>query len=216
VNWNDISTHQYDPVAGGIIEQVRGQGGKVLDCGAGLRSTVDDTVICLEVASFPTVDVIGVNQRLPFQNAVFDAVFSLNVLEHVTDPFTCASELVRVLKPGGTLYCCIPFLQPEHGYPHHYFNASRFGLRQLFQKNVELVDHFVPQSGEPIWTLHWFLTWYAKQLPLGEQQRFLNLRLQDVIEKPAITLLGEPWVSELSEEGKWQLASSTAALFRKT
>ncbi len=176
----DISAHYYDDVAKNIIEDVRRKGGRVLDCGSGLRPTIDDTVICLDVEHFPSVDVLAVNQRLPFRSAVFDAVLSLNVLEHVTDPFACAAELVRVLKPGGTLYCCIPFLQPEHGYPHHYFNATRSGLRELFPKDLEVLQHVVPRSGEPVWTLEWFLSVYAAQLPSREKKRFLNLRMKDI------------------------------------
>ncbi len=214
-DWIDISAHDYDGVAAGIIHEVHVKGGKVLDCGSGLRSNVDETVICLDVAAFPTVDILAVNQRLPFRDAAFDAVLSLNVLEHVTDPFTCASELIRVLKPGGTLYCCIPFLQPEHGFPNHYFNATRSGLRQLFPKDLELIDHFVPRSGEPVWTLHWFLSWYAKRLPRKASEKFLNMRLQEILDTSPAMLLDEPWVAELSSEGKWQLASTTAAVFRK-
>ncbi len=213
--WDNISAHSYDEVAKAVVEQARSNGGKVLDCGSGLRPYVDETVICLEVEEFPNVDVLGVNQKLPFQNEVFDAVLSLNVLEHVTDPFSCARELVRVLKPGGTLYCCIPFLQPEHGYPDHYFNATRSGLKQLFSRDLELLRHFVPASGEPIWSLHWFLSWYARELPLAEKTSFLNMRVQDILANSAQAMLQEPWVRRLSDDGKWSLAASTAALFRK-
>jgi SAM-dependent methyltransferase len=211
-----ISAHQYDEAATEIIENVRRAGGKVLDCGSGLRASVDETVICVEVAPLPTVDVLAANQRLPFRDAVFDAVLSLNVLEHVTDPFACAAELVRVLKPGGVLYCCVPFLQPEHGYPHHYFNATRAGLRQLFPKQMEPVRTFVPKSGEPVWTLNWFVSSYAAELPEEERQRFLNMRLRDVIHESPQTMLERSWAARLSEAGKWELASTTAAVFRKT
>lgn len=154
----------------------------MLDCGSGMRLIVDESVICLEVAPFPSVDVLAANQRLPFQSAVFYAVLSLNVLEHVTDPFASAAELVRVLKPGGSLYCCAPFLQSEHGYPHHYFNATRSGLRQLFPADFEVVQDVVPRSGEPVWALHWFLSWYAAHLPEENRPNFLQLRIEDVLE----------------------------------
>ncbi len=214
-DWDDISAHAYDEVASKIIEDARRSDGKVLDCGSGLRSSVDETVICLDVAAFPGIDVLGVNQRLPFQDAIFDAVLSLNVLEHVTDPFLCASELIRVLRPGGTLYCCIPFLQPEHGYPNHYFNATRSGLKLLFPPSVDLITHFVPGSGEPIWALQWFVSWYAKELPSNEREKFLDLRMRDLAGTLPSALLDESWVRRLSDEGRWQLACTTAAVFRK-
>lgn len=213
--WDDISAHGYDDVARDVIENVRRAGGKVLDCGSGMRSEVDETVICLEVDSFPNVDVLAVNQKLPFPDALFDAVLSLNVLEHVTDPFACAAELARVLKPGGTLYCCIPFLQPEHGYPSHYFNATRSGLQQLFLGKLDLVRHFVPGSGQPIWSLHWFLSWYLRELPDAHRKAFLNMRIEDLLAARPSDLLDANWVAHLSEAGKWCLASSTAALFTK-
>lgn len=214
-DWTDISAHDYDDVASSILAEVKSSGGKILDCGCGARATEDESVICLDVAAFPTVDLLAINQRLPFRDATFDAAFSLNVLEHVTDPFNCAAELVRVLKPGGKLYCCVPFLQPEHGFPHHYFNATRSGLRQLFPKDIELQRQFVPGSGQPVWTLHWFLTWYARELPEADRRNFLDMRLRDVIDRPALALLQEPWVTRLSDKGNWTLASTTAAIFRK-
>lgn len=41
--------------------------------------------------------------RIPFADASFDAVISLDVLEHVADQARCLKEMARVLKPGGRL-----------------------------------------------------------------------------------------------------------------
>lgn len=44
---------------------------------------------------------IGVSERLPFDDAEFDIVTCVDVLEHVESPAQAVSEVRRVLKPGG-------------------------------------------------------------------------------------------------------------------
>src|SRR6185436_19409586 len=81
--------------------------GLLLDCGAGRRSVYYSNVVNYEVVDYPSTDVLGVGERLPFKNDSVDAVISVAVLEHVKDPFLCAREMSRVLKPGGQLLCSV-------------------------------------------------------------------------------------------------------------
>jgi SAM-dependent methyltransferase len=48
------------------------------------------------------------NAPLPFPDAHFDHVFSIEGVEHFDSPFTFVSELCRVLKPGGRLFITTP------------------------------------------------------------------------------------------------------------
>jgi SAM-dependent methyltransferase len=41
--------------------------------------------------------------RIPFEEASFDAVFSLDTLEHIQDQGKAVEEMIRVLKPGGRI-----------------------------------------------------------------------------------------------------------------
>lgn len=45
---------------------------------------------------------------LPYEDATFDIVTMLAVLEHLTFPRAIVSEILRVLKPGGTLLLTVP------------------------------------------------------------------------------------------------------------
>lgn len=45
---------------------------------------------------------------LPFPDQSFDAAVSVSVIEHVDNPLNYLSEILRVLKPGGTLYLGFP------------------------------------------------------------------------------------------------------------
>ncbi len=52
--------------------------------------------------------IMGNVQALPFSDATFDRVICSEVLEHVDDYHKAMSELVRVLKPGGTIGVSVP------------------------------------------------------------------------------------------------------------
>src|SRR5947209_8538753 len=78
----NVAANDYDEIAAAIIaKQV---GGLILDCGAGCHNTDYANVCNYEVASYPSTDVLGVGESLPFRAETFDAIFSLNVLEHVS------------------------------------------------------------------------------------------------------------------------------------
>lgn len=42
-------------------------------------------------------------EALPFADGTFDVVYSSNVLEHVARPWAMADDMVRVVRPGGTI-----------------------------------------------------------------------------------------------------------------
>lgn len=204
----NVSANGYDETAIDII--CNHADGLVLDCGAGFRALEYPNVINFEIVNYPSTDVLGVNERLPFADNTFDAAFSLAVLEHVKDPFASAKEIIRVLQPGGVLYCVVPLLQPVHGYPHHYYNMTSQGLKNLFEE-MEIQHSGVLASGLPIWTLTWFLRSWVDGLSGATKKDFLDLKVSDLIGDP-ITYLNKPYVQQLKDEKNLELASSTMIL----
>lgn len=90
-------------------------------------------------------------QRIALPDDSEDCVICLEVLEHVSDPFAAARELVRILKPGGRLFLTVPFLTsyhgkgdtPDHaGYPD-FWRFTHQGLQLLFAGLDDLQIHAV-------------------------------------------------------------------------
>ncbi|APY88478.1 class I SAM-dependent methyltransferase [Streptomyces alfalfae] len=81
----------------------------------------------------PEGSVLADGYLLPLADGVADVTFSSNVLEHVDDPQTFLSEMVRVTRPGGLIYVSFTnWLSPWGGHewaPWHYLGADRARAR---------------------------------------------------------------------------------------
>ena len=209
----NISSHGYDEYALEIINE--NPTGLVLDCGCGNRNEYLDNVVNFEIVPYESTDVLGLGESLPFNDNSFDAVLSLNVLEHVKNPFICASEISRVLKPNGKLYCVAAFLQPVHAFPDHYFNMTKGGMRLLFEEHLSIDDQTIIKSGLPIFSLTWILQRWIHALPQDSRDNFMSKKVSDLLASP-IDYLEENFVKELPEEMNEELASTTALFATKS
>jgi SAM-dependent methyltransferase len=92
--------------------------------------------------------------QLPFDDASFDRVVVVDMLEHVPDETAFARELARVTKPGGVLIVNTPHLKrtplrklrhaigqtdEKHGHLRPGYTPQR--LREVFGAGFELVEH---------------------------------------------------------------------------
>lgn len=182
-NNTDTASRAQDPLAVALIGKFKD--GLILDCGAGLPFQNYSNVVNFEIQKFPNTDVVGVGEELPFADNSFDAVFSFSVLEHVKDPFQCAAEIERVLKPDGVIYSSVPFLIPVHGYPHHYYNMTQQGLKNIFSDNIDMREEGVPISGHPLFTLNSVCNIWSTHLNEADKEEFKNLTLGEIMDDPA-------------------------------
>ncbi len=82
-------------------------------------------------------------ESLPFEDNLFDVVCIFDVIEHIEEQKVAISELYRVCKTGGLLYCSVPafsFLWSRHDeVNHHVRRYTRPGITQLIQSKFKVV-----------------------------------------------------------------------------
>lgn len=174
-----VSRHPYSQESLKIIEEYKG--GWVLDLGAGGKLQRWDNVVQIDIFRYPMTDVVGSADRLPFRDNSFSAVISQAVFEHLQYPQAAVEEIRRVLKPGGVVKIDTAFLQPEHGYPHHFYNATETGLREWFRE-FDLRWSGVEPHQHPQWSLSWFMGVYLDRLPADAAALLRATPLGDIVD----------------------------------
>lgn len=123
------------------------RGSKVLDfgCGDGRHEEAVKQAGCewfgVDLLSSPEVNTIKKGygnrvahdgQSLPFNNRIFDVIFSCQVLEHVQDLQTVFRELARVCKTGGKFVGSTSHLEPYHS--NSFGTITPYGLQKVMEE----------------------------------------------------------------------------------
>jgi SAM-dependent methyltransferase len=129
---------RYVDLAGARVSDIGGGAGYVAEA---MRDR-GATVVCVDVdagemsargGTLPDRAVIGSAMALPLRDGCVDVAFSSNVLEHVSDPFAMADEMLRVTRSGGTMFLAFTnWLSPWGGHetsPWHYLGGDRAARR---------------------------------------------------------------------------------------
>lgn len=96
--------------------------------------------------------------RLPFEDDTFDAVVSIEVIEHVEDQFEFLRELVRIARPGGRIVVTTPNVRNLSSR----LRILRTGFPQLFDP-LPLEDQDVRTTGGHIHPIAPYYLFYAAQ-----------------------------------------------------
>ncbi|MFL6527215.1 MAG: class I SAM-dependent methyltransferase [Chthoniobacterales bacterium] len=128
----NLTQHTSNPVGAPFDRILEAGRDFVLNIGAGGTRQRYPNCIEFERSIFRHTDVVGDAHHLPFVDAVFDRVFAFNVFEHLREPTQAAAEILRVLKPGGSVAIHTAFLQALHEAPNHFYNGTEFGVRNWF------------------------------------------------------------------------------------
>lgn len=163
VDWVDL---QLSHVVEGLARCAPHASGRLLDVGCGdkpyehlftphvseyIGVEYDESYSVTSAGARGKADVVYNGDRMPFEDASFDTVLNVQVLEHTSRPAELLRDMARVLKPGGLLIISVPFSFRLHEEPHDYFRYSPHGLRELCARaGLELVS-VEPLGG--LWSL---------------------------------------------------------------
>jgi SAM-dependent methyltransferase len=162
----DYDDESANPGLGDFVETVRANPDKLyLDVGCGRRTRTFDNCLYLEVYPSVSADLVIEPACLyPIADASLDGIGCFAVMEHMEEPWIAAREFARMLKPGGTVFIDYPFLVPVHGYPSHYYNATREGLARLFDQGFERLKLTTEPNQTPEHAIQWQLAGLAEAL----------------------------------------------------
>jgi len=92
-------------------------------------------------------DLFADASELPLQDATFDTVVLLEVLEHLRRPCEALREAARVVRPSGKVLLSMPFLYPVHDAPHDYQRLTIHGLIRDVEAAGLTVERVTPALG---------------------------------------------------------------------
>ncbi|HEX4726583.1 MAG TPA: class I SAM-dependent methyltransferase [Jatrophihabitans sp.] len=143
----------YSALADDSADQLAGwvelAGATVLDVGGGpgyfgrafQRRGASYVGVELDVSSDLPAEIYGLcasGEALPIRTGSVDVAYSSNVVEHLRRPWLMADELVRVTRPGGTIFLSFtPWFSPWGGHetaPWH-FLGGHYARRRYTRKN---------------------------------------------------------------------------------
>jgi SAM-dependent methyltransferase len=157
--------------------------------------------------------------RLPYADGSFDCVLASEILEHVPPDDAAIAELVRILRPGGTLAVTVPRWLPERicWALSDEYHANEGGHIRIYRADAlqrKLVDaglrpthrHHAHALHAPFWWLKCAVGVQNDQHPLVKA--YHRLLVWDMMSKPALTRVSERALNPL-------IGKSVALYFEK-
>ena len=181
-----------------------------LDLGE-LKAVRDTAYAMVQTGEVPEGSVSAANGdalRLPFPDGTFDRIIASEVMEHIPDDLGAARELMRVLRPGGTIAVTVPSYLPERvcwalsdeyhapfvegGHVRIYTES---GLRSVLRKGGLRpgAAHHAHALHSPYWWLKCAVGPKNDDHPLV--RAWHKLLVWDIVEQPLVTRVAEKVLS---------------------
>jgi SAM-dependent methyltransferase len=173
-----------------------------------------------EAPATACADVVkGDALALPYPDGTFDSVIASEILEHVPEDDRAIAELIRVLRPGGTLAVTVPRRRPEQvcWLLSEEYHSNEGGHVRIY-KATELRDKVT--SGGTVWThthhahgLHSPFWWLKCAVGVSKPghplvSAYHKLLVWDMMSRPMVTRAAEAMLNPL-------IGKSVAMYFEK-
>ena len=113
-------------------------------------TTLDHSEKIIDIKDDKFIFIKGDGLDMPFESNSFDTVLNIQVLEHVFKPIAMVNEMSRVLKPNGYGIFLIPQTSTIHMAPYHYYNFTKFWIKEAMEKAGLKIVEIKPLGG--IWS----------------------------------------------------------------
>ena len=146
--------------------------------------------------------VVGDALALPYPDATFDTVIASEILEHIPDDDAAIAELIRVLKPGGSLAVTVPRWLPERicwllSDTYHANEGGHIRIYHADELRTKLVSGGLEFTGSHhAHALHSPYWWLKCAVGVDNSDNvavkaYHKLLVWDMMSRPALTRVGE-------------------------
>ena len=123
-----------------VAKQLASHTGRLLEIGPQERSLVRQSFTNFDIDTFDIIDTyhpthVGdiTKHNVSIDDATYDCVFGMEVLEHTLDPFAAVREMRRILKDGGYLIVSAPLNWRIHGPIPDCWRFTEHGYKALLR-----------------------------------------------------------------------------------
>ena len=163
--------------------------GSVLDLGGSRKSGYHE--LFLGKPEFTVVNIdehygydlkFDVEKDFPLEDASYDHVLCLNLLEHVYGYAHVLRESYRVMRPGGTFVSVTPFSIPLHACPHDFFRYTDSALRRMLKDAGFTVESVQPMGCGACACMYQYGSWMLPS-PLRRMAMHIAVGLDNLLSR---------------------------------
>ena len=147
--------------------------GSILDLGGSRKSGYQELVKGEHVWTVVNIDEkygydlkFDIEQKFPIDDAAYDNVVSMNLIEHIFDTHNIFAETSRVLKSGGKFVSAVPYMHHIHGSPDDFVRYTDSAYKKFADRYGFEVEYIKP-LGFGFYCLFFQTLTIYKTLPLA-------------------------------------------------